>query len=392
MNITKKLNIEYFSLQSLFWMVYCLVVGFSVTYLLAAGYTNTEIGYILASANIFAVILQPILAQIADQSKRINALTIFMSTLSIILICSIGLLFISVRSFVLSMIYVVINMLANASIAFITSIQFILDKEGKHIHFGVCRAGGSLFYALLSSLIGILIERVSIKSIPIALCIITVIILTLCQYLYKTTSQTPVVKDHTIDTSHTFSLFIRLYPKFMLVCLGMIFVYYAHAFMTNYTLLVVRNVGGNHREMGYLVAFMAMMELPGMFFFHHITKRFKLSTLLAFSIVMYSFKSIIVYFAPSLFWVYVGFAFQAVSFGLYIPASVQYASKLISSSDTVKAQMMFNFMQTIGMVFASLIGGILIDTYDIQFALLISAIVSVLGSCISISGIQTIIE
>lgn len=77
MDTTKRLNIEYFSLQSLFWMTYCMVVGFSVTYLLSCGYSNREAGYILASANICALILQPFFADLADRSKKINAMTIF---------------------------------------------------------------------------------------------------------------------------------------------------------------------------------------------------------------------------------------------------------------------------------------------------------------------------
>ena len=347
MDTTKRLNIEYFSLQSLFWMTYCMVVGFSVTYLLSCGYSNREAGYILASANICALILQPFFADLADRSKKINAMTIFLISISIIFVCSIGLFFISVRSVILTLIYVVMITLANAVIAFLTSLQFLMDPSKTKINFGLCRAGGSLFFAILSAAMGILIERIGMKSIPTALFIITVLIILLCIYIARHRIQTTIdtTNSLTMNKSSSLLVFFKENPKFIVLSIAMLFIYYAHAFITNFTISIVRNVGGDNREMGYLIAFMALMELPGMIGFKKISQRFKVSSLLLFSMIMFSVKAIIVWLSPSLITLAFGFALQVVSFALYIPASVQYANIIIDEKDTVKAQMMFNLMQ-----------------------------------------------
>ena len=390
MDTTKQLNIEYFSLQSLFWMTYCMVVGFSVTYLLSCGYSNSEAGYILASANICALVLQPFFADLADRSKKINAMTIFLISISIIFVCSIGLFFISVRSVILTLIYVVMITLANAVIAFLTSVQFLMDPSKTKINFGLCRAGGSLFFAILSAAMGILIERVGMKSIPTALFIITFLIIILCIYITRHRIHTTYesTNDLTYQKSSTLLVFFKENPKFMLLSIAMLFIYYAHAFITNFTISIVRNVGGDHREMGYLIAFMALMELPGMIGFKKISQRFKVSSLLLFSMMMFSAKAIIVWLSPSLMTLTFGFALQVVSFALYIPASVQYANNIIDEKDTVKAQMMFNLMQTGGAVFSSIIGGWLIDFGGISHALLVGAILSCIGTMIAFTGIQ----
>ena len=390
MNNTKQLNIEYFSLQSLFWMTYCMVVGFSVTYLLSCGYSNSEAGYILASANICALVLQPFFADLADRSKKINAMTIFLISISIIFVCSIGLFFISVRSVILTLIYVVMITLANAVIAFLTSVQFLMDPSKTKINFGLCRAGGSLFFAILSAAMGILIERIGMKSIPTALFIITFLIIILCIYITRHRIHTTYesTNDLTDQKSSTLLVFFKENPKFMLLSIAMLFIYYAHAFITNFTISIVRNVGGDHREMGYLIAFMALMELPGMIGFKEISQRFKVSSLLLFSMMMFSAKAIIVWLSPSLMTLTFGFALQVVSFALYIPASVQYANIIIDKKDTVKAQMMFNLMQTGGAVFSSIIGGWLIDFSGISHALLVGAILSCIGTMIAFTGIQ----
>ena len=390
MDNTKQLNIEYFSLQSLFWMTYCMVVGLSVTYLLSCGYSNSEAGYILASANICALVLQPFFADLADRSKKINAMTIFLISISIIFVCSIGLFFISVRSVILTLIYVVMITLANAVIAFLTSVKFLMDPSKTKINFGLCRAGGSLFFAILSAAMGILIERIGMKSIPTALFIITFLIIILCIYITRHRIHTSYesTNDLTYQKSSTLLVFFKENPKFMILSIAMLFIYYAHAFITNFTISIVRNVGGDHREMGYLIAFMALMELPGMIGFKEISQRFKVSSLLLFSMMMFSAKAIIVWLSPSLMTLTFGFALQVVSFALYIPASVQYANNIIDKKDTVKAQMMFNLMQTGGAVFSSIIGGWLIDFSGISHALLVGAILSCIGTMIAFTGIQ----
>ncbi len=390
MDNTKQLNIEYFSLQSLFWMTYCMVVGFSVTYLLSCGYSNSEAGYILASANICALILQPFLADLADHSKKINAMTILLVSIAIIFVCSIGLFFISIRSAVLTLIYVVMITLANAVIAFLTSVQFLMDTSKSKINFGLCRAGGSLCFAILSALMGIMIERIGMKSIPTTLFIITLLIVVLCMYITRHRINDKQTTGSALEKRQSSSLFVffRENPKFMILSVAMLFIYYAHAFITNFTISIVRNVGGNHREMGYSIAFMALMELPGMIGFKEISRRFKVSSLLLFSMIMFSVKAIIVWLSPSLITLTFGFALQVVSFALYIPASVQYANIIIDEKDTVKAQMMFNFMQAGGAVFSSIIGGWLIDFSGISHALLVGAILSCIGTMIAFMGIQ----
>ena len=392
MDNTKHLNIEYFSLQSLFWMTYCMVVGFSVTYLLSCGYSNSEAGYILASANICALILQPFFADLADRSKKINAMTIFLVSIEIIFVCSIGLFFIGVRSLILTLIYVVMITLANAVIAFLTSIQFLMDTSKSKINFGLCRAGGSLCFAILSALMGIMIERIGMKSIPLALFIITLLIIGLCIFITRHSINGNIKAVLTLEKKRSSSLFVFFNenPRLMILSIAMLFIYYAHAFITNFTISIVRNVGGDNREMGYLIAFMALMELPGMIGFKEISRRFKVSSLLLFSMIMFSIKAIIVWLSPSLMTLTFGFALQVVSFAIYIPASVQYANIIIDEKDTVKAQMMFNLMQTGGAVFSSIIGGWLIDFSGISHALLVGAILSCIGTMIAFAGIQNI--
>lgn len=63
----KSVTVGYAFLQGFFWMSFAAIMGFSSLYLLDAGFSNTEIGMIMAIAGIISAILQPTLASYADR-------------------------------------------------------------------------------------------------------------------------------------------------------------------------------------------------------------------------------------------------------------------------------------------------------------------------------------
>lgn len=72
----KLLNFDYACIHGTFWMFYGVASSFASVFLLANDYTNSEIGMILAAANILAVILQPFVGDLADRTRRISLIGI----------------------------------------------------------------------------------------------------------------------------------------------------------------------------------------------------------------------------------------------------------------------------------------------------------------------------
>ena len=66
----RRLNLTYGAIQGTYWMYFGAILSFASVFLLGKGYTNSEIGVILAAANILAVILQPLLDR---KSTRLNS-------------------------------------------------------------------------------------------------------------------------------------------------------------------------------------------------------------------------------------------------------------------------------------------------------------------------------
>ena len=68
----KLLNIKYGCIHGTYWMYFGISASFASAFLLAKGYSNAEIGLILAVGNILAVFLQPLIADLADRSKKLS--------------------------------------------------------------------------------------------------------------------------------------------------------------------------------------------------------------------------------------------------------------------------------------------------------------------------------
>ena len=64
---TKNLTPLYAFIQGLYWMNFAAIMGYSGFYLLGSGFSNTEIGIIIAIAGILSAVLQPVLASYADR-------------------------------------------------------------------------------------------------------------------------------------------------------------------------------------------------------------------------------------------------------------------------------------------------------------------------------------
>ncbi|MCE2604310.1 hypothetical protein LH384_35040, partial [Pseudomonas aeruginosa] len=57
-------------------MFYGVASSFASVFLLARGYSSSQIGVTLAAANILAVVLQPMVADLADRIKRLSLIGI----------------------------------------------------------------------------------------------------------------------------------------------------------------------------------------------------------------------------------------------------------------------------------------------------------------------------
>lgn len=395
MNLSeKKLNIYYSFLQIAYWVTSAVVFCFTTVFLQFRGYSNYEIGIVFAVGNIIGFVSQPLIAGYIDCSDRRTLLRCIRITAVLSALLMLAVYFLPSGSISLIGVYALLvagNTLLNP---LCISLSFYIESWGCGINFSRARALGSLSYAVCNVILGMLVQRVSENAVPTAFILFSSL-LGLATLLFV-----PVDRAHRIaaperrmqsasEKPSGLLEFARENKRFMLFLLGTATLYFTHGMIGNFMIEFIRSIGGGSEDMGNVLAFMTVVEVPVMLLFGRLTQRFRCSSLLRFAVIMFTVKELMIYLASSLPALYAAEALQAFSFALFVPASVRYVDEVIAKHNAVKGQAFVTSMMTLGSIFASYIGGLLLDTSTPGFTLLVGVIVSAVGTLIMLGAIQT---
>lgn len=382
-----KLDIKYAASQIFYYGAFCVITGFASVYLLDQHFSNSMIGVVLAFCNILAAILQPLLASFVDKNQKIELKNVVSIIVAIIIVSAVLLYIFPINQVCILLFMIIIFSLITTIMPLMNSLAFTFEKYGIQINYGISRGLGSIAYAIVSLVTGYAVDGFSARILPLFYIIINVLLFmivwtfTLPKELDEKKLKVQKQKGDTTQLS-LFQFCIK-YKKFMLFLFGFIWIYFAHTIINYFCIQMITNIGGTSSDMGNAVFLAAMLELPTMLLFTRISSKVNCGTLIRFSVIMFAIKHILAYFATNMMMIYLSQAMQSVAYALFIPASVYYVNKKIADSDQVKGQSMITMAMTVAGVFASLIGGILIDLLGIHDVLLIGAIVSVVGMIIS---------
>lgn len=387
----KNYNIRYFLMQGCYWALSGIIFGFTTVYLQEKQYTNYQIGIIFAMGNIFGFVAQPLIAVHIDKSRSTALLRYILSTAAISLVLMLGVLFMPSACLPLSAAFVLLiggNILLQP---LCISLCFYLETFGSKINFSAARAVGSLSYGLATVVLGLLVERVSASAVPLSYIIITALFGALALSYTLGAKPRETTNEAAVEVSEKPSgifEFLKENKRFTFFLLGTSLLYFTHSLLGNFMIEFVRNVGGDSSDMGSILAFMTLSEIPAMLLFSKLSRRFSCSALLRFAVIMFTLKELMIYLAGSVAMFYAAEALQALSFAIFVPASVRYADEVIEKRNSTKGQTFITAVISMASIFASIIGGILLDGAGAKAALLVGVLVSAAGTFVMMFAIQ----
>ena len=390
-NYTLKLNSEYAGVFGTYWMYYGIISSFCSAYLLDMGYDNAEIGIILAVASVVSVFLQPVLANLSDMSKRLDAISVAGISTVIMMVMQVGLFIIKGKSIALWVIYVLLMAWELALQPLFNSLARRLSESGFKINFGICRAGGSLAYAIFTSIIGTFVEKYGTVILPrtgLAILALLLGMILLCSRTLKRAMEQKAdavaASGETVEPEKyeeiSMSMFVKRNKLFIVLNVFIMILFFQNTITNNFMYQIVTGVGGTSEDMGRIFGVMAALEIPGLFFFNNIHKKFSCSTLLKFAAAAFVGKVLTLYLANSVFMVYAAHFFQLFSFSIFLAGIVQFINEIMERGEAVRGQAVYTTAITIGGVFANIAGGIILDVSGPKVMLLVSTILTVIGA------------
>jgi len=397
----KLLNFEYSTIHGTYWMYYGIMTSFASVFLLGVGYSNAQIGTILAVGNVVAAVLQPIVADIADRSKRIT-LTGILELLIILLMAMTALLFVFRKeSMALSILYVMLVGWLMIVQPLINSLNFKLQECGYHVNFGLTRSMGSLAYAVMCAIMGYIVEAHGIMTLPLTGEVILVmfmisVILTRNQYVKAkkanfgdaepSAAEAEAARGEDIDLKS----FVARNKMFIVMNVGVVGIFFSNAVLNSFMIQIAENIGGNSADMGTIMGFMAFLEIPAMVYFDRLNKKVSCATLLKISSIGFTAKILACFLSTSVTMLVASMSLQVVSFGLFLPAIVHYINEIMSKGEAVKGQAFYTTMVTVTTVFANFAGGFILDASGVWMLLLVSTILTAIGTGIMIITVDKI--
>lgn len=373
-------TLRYTFLNATYFVAFCTIHACAAAFLLARGFTNTEVGILLAVANIVSAVFQPFIASIIDKKGALTNRRFILISVVVIMLGSVALLFVRDIKAVVFIVYALIYMIQFAYQPVMTALCFEYQRAGSKINYGLARGLGSASFAVTAWFIGGIMEERGVE-ILLWVNIVTMAISFIVALTFKK-PETAVAADTSRKESKSkgFVSFIKAYPAFSLFLVATIFFFFAHNMINDFMIQIIRHLGGGETELGYSNFLQAILELPVMALIGYVLKKISSSNLLVMSGYAFLIKIAILIFAANMFMMYVSQSFQIFAYAVFIPAAAYYVTNTMDESDQVKGQAYVTSSITVGGVFSNFISGIVLDNLGITQMLIIGTAVCAVGA------------
>ena len=379
------INISYFA-------AFCTVHAYAAVYLLANGFSNTQVGILLAIANIISAVFQPLIAGVIDKPGPLTNRRFILISVVLILAGSAALLVFHENKAFIFVVYALIYLIQFSYQPVVLALCFEYQKAGCPIYFGLARGLGSASFAVTSAFVGGFVAKRGV-NVLLFVNIISMILSALVVFTFKkpktegeASGNVDVVNSSNSQPAaahNKISDFARTYPAFMLFLVGTICFFFAHNMINDFMIQIIRGLGGGEKELGYSNFLQAILELPVMALIGFVLKKIASRWMLVFSGAAFFIKMIVLMAAGNLAVYYFSQSFQLFAYAVFVPAAAYYVSETMEELDQVKGQAYITSAITIGGVFSNLISGVILDNLGITQMLLTGTVVCGIGVIIA---------
>ncbi|MBR6156336.1 MAG: MFS transporter [Lachnospiraceae bacterium] len=376
-------TLRYILLNVTYFAAFCTIHACAALYLLEQGFSNVEVGVLLAVANIVSAIVQPIAADIIDKPGWLTNRRFILICVAVIGIGSLLLLYVNSSKAAVFIIYALIYMIQFAYQPVMTALCFEYQKAGAGIMYGLARGLGSASFAVTSAIIGKAVETRGVELLLHVNIVTMVLSAALVFFFRKPEGQAEQAEEKHTSGNTGFSAFVKKYPAYMLFLLGTICFFFAHNMINDFMIQIIRNLGGGEAQLGYANFLQAILELPVMALIGIVLKKFAPQKLLVFSGVAFFVKILILVFAANMAMMYISQSFQLFAYAVFIPAAAYYVSNTMEEADQVKGQAFITSAITRGGVFSNLLSGVILDHLGMKSMLLTGTAVCAVGVVIA---------
>ncbi len=377
----KRVERHYAAVQGTYWAANCSLRGLTAVFLSYHGLTDGQIGYTSSLIYFCTITLSLLLSAWADRHP-LSPLKRTISALFLLALAAAGVLYLLPLPVLLMMVvYALDCCFHNCADSILNALMMQYVDNGIPARYGWPRGVGSITYAAMAWVLGILMERYTPDIIlPVFLLMCG---LSLVAILTLPDPGPRKLRDKGRKVSYVEML--RSNPTLVLLLCACVLSGMGQCAGSTFLIRVVERLGGTSEELGLAMFIQAGVELPAMFASGWLLKRFSARGLLALSFCAGGLKMLMLALVPSLPLLYGVMAFSVFCFGIFGFASVLFVNSIAGEQEKVRAQSLLSLCYTggAGGILGNLLAGALIGPLGVSNLLLVSA-----GLCACGAGVM----
>lgn len=360
------------------WMmiIYFTAVSFSSynsVYLQSIGYDASSVGTISALLSLIGFVSTPLFGILSDKTKQytkiIRVLLIISMLSNLLVIFFNGYYLLGIN---LSVIILMISAVFKTPVGALIENYCISVCNDKKINYGKFRSFGSLSFAIMCVILGIIIPKIGIMMIFPALSLVYLLVLF---FVKNDGKQQPSNKK--------FKPSALLKNKKFISCILFTAVI-AVSTQCNFTFLpyLLESIDVDTGKVGIIIGYSGLLECPILAGFQYLSKKTTLKNAYILSGLLYAVASMCYVLGKSFtFILFVASTIAGVAHGLYVVAGNNYVYQITDEDTKATAMTIYTSMASISGMIGNIVGGKIIFNSTVQTFFLIVAIASVV-SCV----------
>ncbi|MDH6368052.1 MULTISPECIES: MFS transporter [unclassified Breznakia] len=377
------LQIKYYAIQTVYWLVNLCTTAFIVPILQAQGFQSMHIGILLGVRALSNVVFQPLVVRILEVKRK----NVSLNQLIILLLgCSILLTLIQMLDpswMIMLLVFIGYGVFTFGISSFIDAMYVLYAHEGKQIQYPFARGLGSLSFSIGAYVFGLVSFLPLLLWAQLVLMMVLIILVLIIEPIYQ-------VATAADDTSIKNNQIIKEYPLLFFFLIATTLSFIGKEMSGNFLVDAYSAVGGQTSDYGLGISIMAFVELPAALFFSRILKRVGITRLMLISFFFSSIRILILWLASDVLYLHVAQVFQMLGAGLFWAGNVQFVRYLLPAKYAVRAQTLIGICYLgIAGGLGSMLSGWIVQQTNITTLLGISFVFSLLGCVTYFIGMRT---
>lgn len=355
-------HFQFSALEFIFWFAMA-TGGYLTVYLESMGFAPTEIGRVAAINSAVGIFAAPFWGMVADKIRSVKKVFLLCILTGSLLWAMVPFTSrISIGPIMLCLILIPISIFFRNPASALMDNWVVQTSNRENLNYGTIRLWGSLSYALMGITLSFILPALGVEW-TFYMLFTLIMPLVLVSLNIKGDGTLKRKKPIPLKEMHIERLFKNYY--YVTYLMYAVALHMPAQISTTFLPYLIKAVDGNTAQIGMVLGYKALLEIPMLLLLKPLRRRFPLYYLMLGAAVFYTLESFLYSGATAFYQIVLISTCHGLGGGLYIASAANYVYSLAPGNLKATAQTVNGSMTAIAGIVGNLLGGVLLETYGV---------------------------